>query len=212
MVIKKPVTSREEEWASSITHGIGAILSLIGLFVLIVLVVPQGEAALLVGSSVFGGSLVFMYTASTLYHSVYKPRLKHILRIIDHSAIYILIAGTYTPFVLIYFDGGWVWTLLCLEWGIAVVGIVLKLFYTGRFGVASTVVYIAMGWLVVVGMKPLLAAAPMGSVLWLAAGGLLYTAGVVFFAWSRLPFNHAIWHLFVLGGSVCQYLALVLYL
>ncbi len=212
MNINKPINTRAEEWANIVTHGFGALLSVVGLSALIILAVPQGEINLLVGCSIFGISLVILYTASTLYHSVRSPRLKHILRIVDHSAIYLLIAGTYTPFVLIYFDGGWVWTLLCLEWGIAVVGIILKLFYTGRFGIASTIAYIAMGWLVVVGMKPLLAAAPMGSVIWLATGGLLYTGGVVFFAWSRLPFNHAIWHLFVLGGSICQFLALALYL
>ena len=210
--INKPTNTRAEEWANSITHGVGALLSVVGLSALIILVVPQSEINLLIGCSIFGISLVIMYTASTLYHSVRSPRLKHILRIVDHSAIYLLIAGTYTPFVLLYFDGGWVWTLLCLEWGIAVVGIILKLFFTGRFGIASTIAYIVMGWLVVVGMKPLLVSAPMGSVIWLAAGGLLYTGGVVFFAWSRLPFNHAIWHLFVLGGSICQFLALALYL
>ena len=212
MNINKPTNTRAEELANSITHGVGALLSVVGLSALIILVVPQGEINLLIGCSIFGISLVIMYTASTLYHSVRSPRLKHILRIVDHSAIYLLIAGTYTPFVLLYFDGGWVWTLLCLEWGIAVVGIILKLFFTGRFGIASTIAYIVMGWLVVVGMKPLLVSAPMGSVIWLAAGGLLYTGGVVFFAWSRLPFNHAIWHLFVLGGSICQFLALALYL
>ena len=210
--INKPTNTRAEEWANSITHGVGALLSVVGLSALIILVVPQSEINLLIGCSIFGISLVIMYTASTLYHSVRSPRLKHILRIVDHSAIYLLIAGTYTPFVLLYFDGGWVWTLLCLEWGIAVVGIILKLFFTGRFGIASTIAYIVMGWLVVVGMKPLLVSAPMGSVILLAAGGLLYTGGVVFFAWSRLPFNHAIWHLFVLGGSICQFLALALYL
>jgi hemolysin III len=211
-IVNIPVNTRAEEWANSITHGIGALLSIVGLYALVILVLPHEEIDLLIGCSIFGASLVTLYTASTLYHSIGSPRIKHILRIVDHSAIYLLIAGTYTPFVLLYFDGGWVWTLLCLEWGIAVFGVVLKIFFTGRFGIASTIAYIAMGWLVVVGMKPLLAAAPMGSVIWLTVGGLLYTSGVVFFAWSRLPFNHAIWHLFVLGGSICQFLALALYL
>ena len=210
--LSTPAPTPAEEWANSITHGIGVVLSVIGLPVLILSALTRGEVSLVAGSSIFGGSLVIMYAVSTLYHSFRKPRLKHILRIIDHSAIYLLIAGTYTPFVLLYFDGGWVWTLLCLEWGIAVVGIVFKLFFTGRFGVASTVVYMVMGWLAVVGLKPLLAAAPLGCVAWIAAGGLLYTGGVVFYAWRRLPFNHAIWHVFVLGGSVCHYLALALYL
>ena len=212
IVIKESTPTRAEEWANSITHGIGAVLSVIGLPVLIVIAVARGGISLIAGCSIFGGSLVIMYAASTLYHSFRKPRLKHILRIIDHSAIYLLIAGTYTPFVLLYFEGGWVWTLLCLEWGIALVGIVFKLFFTGRFSAVSTIVYIAMGWLVVVGLSPLLAAAPLGCVLWIVAGGLLYTGGVGFYVWRRLPFNHAIWHLFVLGGSMCHYLALALYL
>ena len=207
-----PTPTRAEEWANSITHGIGAVLSIIGLPVLIVMAVARGEISLLIGCSIFGGALVFMYAASTLYHSFQKPALKRILRIVDHSAIYLLIAGTYTPFALLYFDGGWGWALLCLEWGIALVGIVFKLFFTGRFGITSTIIYIAMGWLAVIVLEPLLAAAPLGCVAWMAAGGLCYTGGIVFYAWERLPYNHAIWHVFVLGGSLCHYLALALYL
>lgn len=210
--IKVPVQTQAEEWANSITHGIGVVLSIIGFPILIVMAIARGEISLLVGSGIFGGTLVFMYAASTLYHSFRKPNLKRVLRILDHIAIYLLIAGTYTPFVLLYLDGGWAWTLLCLEWGIALAGIVFKLFFTGRFGIASTLVYIAMGWLAVGVLKPLLVAAPFGCVAWMAAGGLLYTGGIVFYAWERLPYNHAIWHLFVLGGSLCHYLALTLYL
>ena len=210
--VKLPAQTRAEEWANSITHGIGVVLSIIGLPIMIVMAVARGEISLLVGCSIFGGTLVFMYAASTLYHSFRKPNLKYILRILDHIAIYLLIAGTYTPFVLLYLDGGWAWTLLCLEWGIALAGIVFKLFFTGRFGIASTIVYIAMGWLAVGVLKPLLVAAPFGCLMWMAAGGLLYTGGVAFYAWDRLPYNHAIWHLFVLGGSLCHYLALTLYL
>lgn len=210
--VKVPIQTRAEEWANSITHGIGVVLSVIGLPILVVMAIARGEISLLVGSSIFGGTLVFMYAASTLYHSFRKPNLKRVLRILDHIAIYLLIAGTYTPFVLLYFDGGWAWTLLCLEWGIALAGIVFKLFFTGRFEVASTIVYIAMGWLAVGVMKPLLVAAPSGCVAWMAAGGLLYTGGIVFYAWERLRYNHAIWHVFVLGGSLCHYLALALYL
>ncbi len=210
--LKIPTPTLAEEWANSITHGVGVVLSIIGLPVLILMAVARGEISLLVGCSIFGSALVFMYAASTLYHSFQKPTLKRILRIVDHIAIYLLIAGTYTPFALLYFDGGLGWTLLCLEWGIALVGVVFKLFFTGRFGIISTIVYIAMGWLAVVVAKPLLAAAPLGCVAWMAAGGLLYTGGIVFYAWERLPYNHAIWHIFVLGGSLCHYLALALYL
>jgi len=211
-VAGEPALTRAEEWANSITHGIGALLSVAGLPVLVVLAVARGEIDLLVGCSLFGGALVFMYVASTLYHGFRKPRLKRILRIVDHIAIYVLIAGTYTPFALLYFDGGWGWTLLCLEWGIALAGVVFKLFFTGRYGIASTLVYLGMGWLAVVALKPLLAAAPPGCIAWMVAGGLLYTGGVVFYVWEKLPFHHAVWHLFVLGGSLCHYLGLVLYL
>lgn len=210
--IDVPAPSPAEEWANSITHGIGVVLSIIGLPILILMAVARGEISLLVGCSIFGGALIFMYAASTLYHSFQKPDLKRILRIVDHSAIFLLIAGTYTPFALLYFDGSLGWTLLCLEWGIALAGIVFKLFFTGRFGVLSTIIYIAMGSLAVVVAEPLLAAAPLGCVALMVAGGLLYTGGIVFYAWERLPFNHAIWHVFVLGGSLCHYLALALYL
>lgn len=208
--IRLPAATRAEEWANSLTHGVGLVLSVIGLGVL--LVVAWGEISLVVGCSIFGGTLVFMYAASTLYHGLQHPSLKRLLRLLDHIAIYLLIAGTYTPFVLLYFDGGWVWTMLCLEWGIALAGIVYKLFFMGRHPIFSTTIYLAMGWLAVVGLDPLLSAAPPGCLLWMAAGGLCYTGGVAFYAWDRLPFNHAIWHLFVLAGSVCHYLALALYL
>lgn len=204
--------ARAEEWANSITHGIGLLLSIVGLVVLLVFAVAQGEISVIVGSSIFGGTLVLMYTASTLYHSFRTPRIKHILRVVDHIAIYLFIAGSYTPFVLLYFDGGWPWTLLCLEWGIALAGTVFKLFFIGRFPALSTIIYLAMGWLIVLAIKPLIAAAPLGCLAWITAGGLCYTAGVAFFVWDRLPFNHAIWHLFVLAGSLCHYFALVLYL
>lgn len=204
--------TRAEEWANSITHGIGLILSAIGLLVLIFFTVKRGEVSLIVGSAIFGGTLILMYAASTLYHSFRAPRIKRILRILDHISIYLLIAGTYTPFVLLYFDGGWIWTLLCLEWGIALVGTVFKIFFTGRFPALSLLLYVGMGWLIVVAIKPLMAVAPTGSLIWMAAGGLSYTAGIAFYAWERLPYNHAIWHLFVLGGSVCHYMAFALYI
>ena len=210
--VRLPMQTRAEEWANSITHGVGAVLSVVGLFVLLAFAVARDEISLVVGSSIFGATLVFMYTASALYHGVRTPRVKRLLRIIDHVAIYLLIAGTYTPFALLYYDGGLLWTLLCLEWGIALAGSVFKIFFTGRFAKLSTAVYLAMGWIVVLAAKPLLASAPLGCIAWMAAGGLCYTGGVVFYAWERLPYNHAIWHLFVLAGSVCHYLALALYL
>ncbi|MDX1545836.1 MAG: hemolysin III family protein [Rhodothermales bacterium] len=207
-----PDVSAEEEWASALTHGAGLVLSLAGVLVLLAVAVARGEVTHVVGSAIFGGTLVFMYTASTLYHSIDAPRLKRVWWMIDHIAIYLLIAGTYTPFVLLYYDGGLAWTVLCLVWGIALAGTVFKLFFTGRFERLSVALYLAMGWLLVPFAGPLLTAAPPGCVLLLAAGGLCYTGGVIFFAWNTLRYNHAIWHLFVLGGSVCHYLALLLYL
>lgn len=209
---KTPAETLGEEIASAVTHGIGAALSVAGLVVMIVLAVLNGTVWSVVGVSIFGAALILLYLSSTLYHGIPHPGAKRVFRLLDHSMIYLLIAGTYTPFVLLYFDGGWVWTMLCLEWGIALAGVVYKLFFLGRHPILSTTLYLAMGWLAVVGIEPLLSAAPVGCLAWMAAGGLCYTAGVAFYAWERLPFNHAIWHVFVLAGSLCHYLALTLYL
>ncbi|NBC16481.1 MAG: hemolysin III family protein [Bacteroidetes bacterium] len=204
---------RAEAWANTLTHGVGLLLSLVGLGFILALAL-QGDGVHVVGGTVFGITLVLMYTASTLYHasvSSRRAKLQHLLHTLDHIAIYLLIAGTYTPFLLLYFDGGLLWTLLCLQWGIALAGAVFKLFFTGRFRVLSVLVYVAMGWMIVFAAKPLLEAAPVGCVAWMAAGGLCYTFGVVFYGWRQLPYNHAIWHLFVLAGSFCHYLAVVRY-
>ncbi len=199
-----------EEMANSVTHGVGLALSLVGLAVLLFFA-SRGEWVHLIGSAVFGVTLVFMYTSSTLYHSFRVPRLKRLWRLIDHIAIYCLIAGTYTPFVLVFFGDTQGWMLLSLVWGVALFGVVFKIFFLGRFPVFSTLLYIAMGWLVILELDTLLAAVPTGGLWWLAAGGLAYTMGVAFFAWERLPYNHAIWHLFVLAGSACHYVAVVRY-
>lgn len=182
-----------------------------GLAVLVTLAALKGTAWHIVGCSVYGATLVLLYTASTLYHSVRSPRLKRFFRIIDHASIYLLIAGTYTPFTLVNLRGGWGWTLFGLVWGLAALGILFKVFFVGRFSIASTAVYLLMGWLVVIAIKPLLTLVPSGGILWLLAGGLAYTAGVVFFAWERMPYNHAVWHVFVLTGSICHYFAVLFY-
>ena len=207
-----PPATRAEEWANSITHGIGLVLSVVGLLALVGYALRTVEPVLTWGCAIFGASLVFMYTASTLYHSLRRPRLKRILRIIDHISIFVVIAGSYTPFMLRYLDGTEGAVLLGLEWGLALAGSIYKLFFTGRFPVFSTVLYIAMGILVLGVMEPLVAATPPGCLAWLVAGGACYLVGVVFYAWHRLPYHHAIWHVFVLGGSLCHYLALALYL
>jgi hemolysin III len=200
-----------EEFANCVTHGVGLALSLAGLVVLVALAAIRGTAWHVVSCAVYGSTLVILYTASTLYHSIRSARAKRVLRIVDHAAIYLLIAGTYTPFTLVNLRGGLGWTLFGLVWGLAVTGVVFKVFLTGRFAIASTIVYLSMGWLVVIAWKPVLAAVPGGGIAWLLAGGLAYTAGVIFFAVEKIPFNHAIWHLFVLGGSICHYFAVLFY-
>jgi hemolysin III len=197
-----------EEVASAITHGLGAVLSIGAGAVLITLAAVFGDVWTVVGASVFVGSLVLLYSASTLYHAVPHTAAKARLQTVDHCAIYVLIAGTYTPFLLTL-RGTWGWTLFAVIWALAAGGIVFKLFFTGRFNLASTLIYLAMGWLIVVAAGPMRAALPGSTIAWIAAGGLAYTAGTVFYLNRRLRFAHAIWHLFVLAGSVCHFTAVL---
>jgi hemolysin III len=198
-----------DEIANTVTHGIGLILSIAGLVVLLVLAILRGTAWHIVACSVYGASLIALYSASTLYHAVVSPRLKRALRIFDHSAIYLLIAGTYTPFLLLDLRGPWGWSIFGVIWAFAAAGVVFKLWFVDRVPRLSTAVYIAMGWLVLVAAKPVLTHVPAVTLLWLLAGGLFYSAGVIFYAWKRLPYNHAVWHLFVLAGSTCHYFAIL---
>jgi hemolysin III len=198
-----------EEIANAVTHGIGLLLSVAGFVVLLVLAALRGTAWHIVACSIYGATLICLYAASTLYHAVISPRIKRALRIFDHSAIFLLIAGTYTPFVLINLRGPWGWSLFGVIWGLALAGILFKFWFVGRFGFLSTAVYIAMGWLVVIAAKPVVAHVPFTALVWLLAGGLAYTAGVIFYASRRIPYSHAIWHLFVLAGSTCHYFAIL---
>lgn len=207
----EPRAIPREEIFNSVTHGAGAILSLAFLTLLVIFASLHGSARHVVGCSIFGASMVLLYTASTLYHSARSPRLKHIFKTADHACIFLLIAGTYTPFTLVTLQGGWGWTLLAIVWGIAAVGIVFKIFFVYRFRTAATVAYLLMGWLAVVAVKPLLANLPPGGLFWLVAGGLSYTVGTVFYLLKRLPYSHAIWHLFVLGGTTCHFFAVLFY-
>lgn len=209
--VQNPAYSVGEEIANSITHGIGAALSVAALTLLVVLATIYGDAWRVVSFSIYGSSLIILYLASTLYHSIQQPRVKRVLRIFDHAAIYLLIAGTYTPFLLVNMRGAWGWSLLAVVWGLALVGILFKAAFIGRYEVWATAAYVGMGWLVVVALKPMLAAIPVGGIIWLVAGGIVYTLGVIFYAWQRLPYNHAIWHLFVLGGSICHFFAVLFY-
>ena len=200
-----------EELANSITHGIGLALSVVGMVALVALSVMRGDAWHIAGCTTFGVTLVLLYAASTLYHTFHTPRLKHILKILDHAAIYLLIAGTYTPFTLVNLRGFWGWTLFSLVWGLSVFGILWKLIHVERFQIVSTLIYLAMGWVVLIAIKPVLSSVPSWGIVWLVAGGMFYTVGVVFFALNRLRYNHAIWHVFVMAGSICHYIAVMFY-
>ncbi|AOS43180.1 hemolysin-III related [Lacunisphaera limnophila] len=204
-------TPRYEELANRLTHGVGAALGVVGLVLMVVASSQQGTAWHVVSTAIFGATLVMLYTASTLYHSFADEKKQLLLRKFDHAAIFLLIAGTYTPFVLVTLRGPWGWSLFGVVWGLAVVGVTLKFWFAGRFRVASTLIYIAMGWLVMIAIKPLMAALPAGGLQLLVAGGLCYTGGAVFYLWRSLPYHHAIWHLFVLGGSVCHWAAVYFY-
>lgn len=199
-----------EEVAGAVTHGVGLVLSVVALIVM--LEVSAGDPLSLAGGVVFGVTLIFLYLSSTLYHSFSGLRVKSALQIIDHSAIYLLIAGTYTPIGLVTLRGPWGWSLLGVVWTMAVAGVIIKAgMRRNREHWISTALYLVMGWLVVVAAGPLIRAMPPAGLALLVAGGLCYTGGVAFFAWEKLRFNHAIWHVFVLAGSVCHALAVIYY-
>ena len=200
-----------EEIANSVTHGIAALASVAALPILLVVTIGRGDPWQVTGGAVFGGTLVILYVASTLYHALPHPRAKRVFRILDHSAIYLLIAGTYTPFALGALRGPWGWTLLAAVWSLAALGITAKATLGFRFPRLSTAVYIVMGWLGIIAFKPLLTHIGVAGMMWLLAGGLCYTAGVIFFAWERLRYGHMVWHLFVAAGSVCHFFAVLWY-
>jgi hemolysin III len=200
-----------EEIANSITHGVGLVLSLAGFAALVILAFARGSRWHIVGCLVYGATLVGLYAASTLYHSFQKPRLKRIFLAADQVAIYLLIAGTYTPFMLVNLRGFWGWTLLTLVWTLAVCGIVCRIVLAERSSRLTVALYVAIAWMAIIAVKPIFATVPLGGLAWIGAGGLAYMTGLVFFAWDRLPFNHTIWHLFVIAGSGCHYFAVMFY-
>ncbi len=201
-----------EEIMNGVTHGVGAALSVAGLTVLVVLAVLYGNVKQVVSFSIYGASLIILYVASTLYHSFQQPKVKRVFRIIDHASIFLLIAGTYTPFLLLGVQGAWGWTFLILIWGLAILGVSFKALFINRLQKLSVLMYILMGWLGVLVIKTLLANIPVGGLVWLAVGGAAYTIGVIFYALKKIPYMHGVWHLFVLLGSVCHYFAVLLYL
>ncbi|HEY9255840.1 MAG TPA: hemolysin III family protein [Stenotrophomonas sp.] len=202
-----PSTDSRDEFASALTHGLGAIAALAGGSVLITLTAIYGDVWQLATTIVFSVTLLLLYVASTLYHAIPHPGAKARLQIFDHCAIYLLIAGTYTPFTLIGLRGPWGWGLFTAIWTLAAAGVVFKLFFTGRFRLLSTFIYLGMGWAVVVAIKPLLSSIDTFSLGWLLAGGLFYTLGTWFYQRDSVRYFHAIWHLFVLAGSVCHFVA-----
>ncbi len=203
--------SLREEIANGISHGVGFVCALVAAPILIVAAVRRGDTAGIVGASVFAAAMILLYLASTLYHAVPDPRYKRILRRCDHGAIYILIAGTYTPFTLGALRGPWGWTLFGIVWGLALVGILHKSFAGVRYPILSTVVYLGMGWIIVVAAKPLLTHVPITGLVWLFLGGMAYTGGVVFYATDHRRYNHFVWHLFVMAGTACHFVAVLFY-
>ncbi|MBE9489867.1 MAG: hemolysin III family protein [Bacteroidetes bacterium] len=193
-----------EEQLNAISHGIGALLGIAGLILLIVFNSNKTDWSLF-SVIIYGISIIVLFTASALYHSIRGERRKHYFRIVDHISIYLLIAGTYTPVLLITLEQSLGWTLFWLVWGIAGFGVILKLFFTGRFELFSTLLYLVMGWLIVFDFSSLAEAVGSSGVLWFFAGGLSYTVGIIFYVFERIPFNHVIWHVFVLSGAICHF-------
>jgi hemolysin III len=205
-----PRSSRGEELANTATSGAGIVFAAAGAAVLITLASEQGTVWHIVSCSVYAGTLIFLYTASTLYHSRHFPNAKLILRLLDHAAVFLLIAGTYTPFTLVNLRGAWGWSLFGVIWGLAALGIAFHAWLRHR-PVTRVGLYVGMGWAVVVAVKPLFAAVAPGGLALLLAGGLAYTAGIGFYAWRGLPYHHAIWHVFVLAGSLAHFFAILFY-
>jgi hemolysin III len=201
-----------EEIANSVTHGVGALLSLVGTAILLYRAARNGTTLHVISFAVYGSCLFLLHLSSTLYHALRPPQAKRVFRVFDHCSIYLLIAGTYTPFLLLSLWGRWGLTLLIAIWTLAIAGIVFKSLFIGRLQRASVLLYILMGWMIIVAAREAWIRVPHAAIGFVAAGGLFYTLGVAFYAWKSLPYNHAVWHLFVLGGSVCHYAAILLYL
>lgn len=203
--------SANEEIVNSITHGLGIILSIIALIILAVFAGIYGNTRHIISVSVYGATLILLYTASTLYHGIQTPRTKNIFQVLDHAAIYILIAGTYTPFTLISLRGSWGWSIFAVIWCLAFVGTVIEFGRMKRWRFVSLVLYIGMGWTILVAIKPLFTSLAMGGIILLILGGVAYTSGILFYRWKNLKFHHAVWHLFVLAGSTFHFFAVLFY-
>ncbi|AHM57443.1 YqfA [Peptoclostridium acidaminophilum DSM 3953] len=207
--------SKREEIANSITHGIGVLFSIVALTILLIYSIWQKSAVSIVAFSIYGLCSILLYLSSTLYHSFQKEKLKRLFRLFDHSSIYLFIAGTYTPVALLALEGAWRIGILTSVWVIAILGIVFKICTYNkldRLKMVSVAMYVAMGWIVVIAVKPMLQTVPLGFFLWLLAGGLVYTLGTIFYSAKKIPYSHAIWHFFVLAGSALHFIGLFIYL
>jgi hemolysin III len=203
--------SIREEIANAVTHGLGAIFSIVALIILIMQAAIHGDSWHMASFSIFGASMIILYLCSTLVHGIQHKKTKDIFEILDHSAIYLLIAGSYTPFLLITLRGPLGWSMFGVIWGLAIIGIVLKCFFVKRFVLISTLCYILMGWLIIIAIKPLYDNLPFAGLFWLVLGGLFYTFGSLFYVWRGFPYHHAIWHVFVLAGSICHFICVLRY-
>jgi len=208
---KLPRYTRGEELANSITHGTSALLTCAGAAVLITLASLNASAWHIVSFSIFSGALILLFVFSTLYHSFRSHRVKYVFEVLDHSAIFLVIAGTYTPITLVTLHGPLGWWLFGIVWGLALAGIVMKAFFTGRFRLVSTLIYLGMGWMIMMAGKPLVASLPAGGITFLVLGGVFYSLGSLFYLSKKLPYHHAIWHLFVFAGALCHYFTLLFY-
>jgi hemolysin III len=204
-----PQQSRAEEIANAITHGIGVGISIAALVILVVFAARISDTWKIVSFSIYGATMITLFLSSTLYHSFPQPYVKRFFRILDHSSIFLLIAGTYTPVTIGTMRGGWGWTLFGIIWGLTIIGICLKIFAMSKLKWISTVVYLLMGWIVLIAVKPLLAVVPRGFIAWILLGGFAYSFGVVFYVSRKMPYHHAIWHLFVLAGSICHFFGML---
>lgn len=211
--MKQKVTfyDSKEEKLNIITHGLGFLLSIAALVILVVKASESGNATLITSLAIFGSSLIVLYAASTLYHYAKTPEIRYKLNILDHSAIYVLIAGTYTPFCLVILKGWVGWTIFGVSWGLALLGIIFKVFYIGKYGKISTIAYVLMGWVIIIAIKPLIDNFPTPGLIWLLCGGLAYSIGAILYSVKKIRYNHAIFHVFVLIGSFCHFMAIFLY-
>ncbi|MCL4265570.1 MAG: hemolysin III family protein [Anaerolineae bacterium] len=204
--------SFKEELLNSVTHGIGSVLAAVGMVTLVVLALLYGDGWRVLSFAIYGGCLLFLYLASTLYHGVQRPRWKRVLRVMDHTAVYLLIAGTYTPFLLVKMRDPMGLTLLAVVWGMALLGIAFKVLFIGRYEKWATLGYLFMGWMCLIAFRQMIVVMPAWGLFGIIVGGLFYTAGVIFYVGERIPYNHTIWHLFVMGGSVAHFVTILVFL